>query len=437
MEIQESTNKNLNLVFENYNQSEPIPNFHEVIGDLEFNRPDGFFHFYERYYHEQMGFDINFLDIKYWKISDVSLYPNKNFYFSVKTEYSLKEIICDKGLKISNEVTTTIKENKNLYVMFIQEHESEFEEDLVALQNYIDSNSLPSNQFIVLTNNYNLKNIVEKNNIRYQLIKLNLLQLTSTSVFSEVTSQYNQNKKGKFFLCFNKYPKKHRYSLLVALDYYNILEDTNWSLIGKPREYESHHFKPLFNEEFLEKLNFEKFKDFELKESDYEIGKNHFNTDLSSNIREKLPRGGGASGGLMLPEYDYIYRESYFNIVTETLFEDMWNSIHITEKSYRPFYFMMFPIFVSTYHHVKQLRDIYNFDLFDDIIDHSYDNEPDKFKRFRMVIDEIHRINNRKQFFIEFYNNNQERFEKNKEKMHEVGYNCKSLDIDIFWNLCD
>lgn len=424
MEIQETPNKFLNLVFENWENNKPTPNCPESVGNLGFNYPDGFFDFYERYYFEHLGYERNSIPIKNWKLKDISQHPDKNFYFALKTSHSLNEVINQRGFDLSENVKNNLKEFKNFYFMYIREHESETEEDILALQSYIKNNNLPEEQFLILTNNFNYKNIITKNNLNINIYKLNLLQITSTSIFSEMKSEFNLDKSGKFFICFNKNPKRHRYSLLSALNYYDILSDTNWSLIGKISEgISKEDFRHFFEDDLFNKIDFLKLKNVGLKESDYEIGKKYFNSDLSVNIHEELNRGGGASGGLMLPEYDFVYKESYLNIVTESLFEDTWNSIHITEKSFRPFHFYLFPIFVATHNHVKTIRDNFGFDLFDDIIDHSYDNEPNQKTRLKMILDEIIRIHKNKNKFIEFYKNNQDRFEKNKQIIKELSNN--------------
>ena len=61
------------------------------------------------------------------------------------------------------------------------------------------------------------------------------------------------------------------------------------------------------------------------------------------------------------------FKNSYVNIVTETDFSD--DVIHITEKSLKPFYYYQLPIFVAPHNHLSELRKIYGFDMFDDIID--------------------------------------------------------------------
>jgi len=98
--------------------------------------------------------------------------------------------------------------------------------------------------------------------------------------------------------------------------------------------------------------------------------------------------------------------ESYINIVAETHFSYMPMNVHITEKTIKSFYYFQIPIFLSSYNHVKMLREEYDFYLFDDLIDHSYDNEIDDVKRFKMVINEINRLSNMREEITNYYKKN-------------------------------
>lgn len=432
METHESTNRYLNLVYDNWKNSEYLTNGADTIGNKEFNDIKGFFDFYERYYHEHLGFDRYSLPLKINKISDVYSNPEITFYYPIKTFYSLKEIFTDWGFKFSDTLLKCFKECNNIVFLFVREHESEFEYDYQELKKYITDNFLNESQFLILSNNSSHEEIKNKLNLKIQSKKLNLIKLTASSIFSVMPSTFTTDKKGKFFLCFNKSPKPHRYATLLLLDYYNILTDTNWSLIGKENRCDSQSFKDIINESILDKLDYEKFKLFDKKESDFEIGKGYFNKDLSVNYEEfnRLPDGGGmASGGLTLPEFEYTYNHSYFNIVTESLFKDNSNAVHITEKSIRPFHFYMFPIFVATHNHVKYLRDEYGFDLYDDIIDHSYDKEPNQIKRLTLLVNEIKRLYSKKDELIHFYESNQERFEKNKQIVKEISNEVEDFNF--------
>jgi hypothetical protein len=108
------------------------------------------------------------------------------------------------------------------------------------------------------------------------------------------------------------------------------------------------------------------------------------------------------------------YSNSYINIVTETNF-DKDDIIILSEKSFIPLYYSQIPIIMSSTNHIKKMRDLYGFDFFDDIVNHDYDSEPDPKKRFDMIINEIARLNGKKDEIVNFFKNNKERFDKNIE----------------------
>ena len=117
------------------------------------------------------------------------------------------------------------------------------------------------------------------------------------------------------------------------------------------------------------------------------------------------------------------YENTYVNIVTESQFIDLGNVVHITEKSFKPFFYYQFPIILATHHHIKSLKEKYDFDFFDDIINHSYDNEPNQKKRFKMITEELKRLHENKVALIEFYSKNLQRFKDNKNKVIQIGKN--------------
>ena len=51
-----------------------------------------------------------------------------------------------------------------------------------------------------------------------------------------------------------------------------------------------------------------------------------------------------------------------------------------------------------------------------------------------MFIEEIKRINNNKESIKNFYKNNQERFESNKQKLLDIALD-KTEDFNLFWDL--
>jgi len=116
------------------------------------------------------------------------------------------------------------------------------------------------------------------------------------------------------------------------------------------------------------------------------------------------------------------FQNAYINIITESHYNLLENDVHITEKSFKPFYFFQLPIFLAEWKHIKMMREEYDLDFFDDLIDHSYDNEIDDIKRMHMVINEIKRLSTMREEISEFYKNNVDRLIKNHNLIRNNNY---------------
>ena len=88
-----------------------------------------------------------------------------------------------------------------------------------------------------------------------------------------------------------------------------------------------------------------------------------------------------------------------FNVVTESCYESQpgiskFETHHLpglTEKTYKSILLAQIPIFLAPRYTVKCYREL-GFDPFDDVVDHSYDEESDPVKRIGLVADQIQRI---------------------------------------------
>jgi len=90
------------------------------------------------------------------------------------------------------------------------------------------------------------------------------------------------------------------------------------------------------------------------------------------------------------PDHQLFYT-SPVQLVVESSHEtdiSAWRNIFITEKSYKAFAWHQFALWYAVPGTVGKLRDA-GFDLFEDIIDHSYDNESDPLKRMDMVVSQL------------------------------------------------
>ena len=432
----ETQGKVLNLVYDVWDEenNKPIANCSDSLGDIEFRYENGFIDFYERFYKAQLNTDRNSIPRTFNKIDEVWKRPNENFYYFIKTSLHIRIMLLDRRLKFSPIVKNCLKNCKNIFVCFLCEHESDDVHGYKILLHVLSDWDLPQEQFLLLNNNFLMDTYGEKYNSKIKTHRLDLLALTSCSIFSHNKIPFIPNKEGKLFICHNRNQKPHRYGILSLIRNGGFIDNVNWSLVSgnKKNEEDIWQLSEVMDSEIVEKIKEDilYFYSIDIKKSDYEINRRDFiGCDVVADKSDLPPLSGAAmeSGGYMLPEYGLTYQNSYINIVTESIWLDDYEVVHITEKSFRPFNFYNMPIFVATQGHVKFIKETYGFDLFDDLIDHSYDSEPDIKKRLMMVYNEIKRLNDNEENVIKFYSENQHRFEKNREIICNIPNNDNDL----------
>lgn len=117
-----------------------------------------------------------------------------------------------------------------------------------------------------------------------------------------------------------------------------------------------------------------------------------------------------------------FYRK-ILNIVTENVsgFDDSENhrygTVTFTEKSWKPFKTHQLPIILGLPNSIEKLREL-GFDLFDDFIDHSYDQELNHRKRVELGFKELQRLNSID--CVKFYRDNKKRFIKNHSNVYKL-----------------
>lgn len=428
MEIQEKT---INLVFDKWNGNIPIPNGINPTPHPFFNAEGFVFH----YLNPTNTFD-NFtkrINCKSYNINDIKKnIDNKFFYIVAHQGCEFDGYLNSVDFPINDLVIDYFKNYKNLNLIFLLEHEGDSEKGLVRLQNKIDEKNLDNERIFVLNNNSLIYNIKSKNNLKYNVKKLHFLDYSSTYAISHIDSKYEINKVGKFFISRNKSFKTHRLNLIAQLKKENLLNDTNYSFIP-PYDIDTDDFTVFrfsFDQQEIDN-NKTFFKEIltNQKVDDYEVDKKWYDFKTKEFIHRNE-----FNPNVLIPETPLSFINSYVNIVTESLFDNQFGVVHITEKTFRPFYHYQIPIFLATPFHIKFLNQKYDFDIFNDIIDHSYDDETDDYKRFFMIINEIKKLYNSKDKIVEFYKNNQKRFELNRKKLLDIAFN-KTEDFEYFWNL--
>ena len=409
----------LNLVYDNWDSETTYkPNLENVFGVNRLKILDGLMRFY--------GF---YDKMKTCKIQDVYDNPIQNFYYFINPNGSGEDLFEKReDLGLTSDVEKCFYECKNFYLIILNEHEYERITFIKLIEDRSKDRSYDLKRIHIINNDSRIYEYKNTLSTEINVYSLEFLLKFIAGHLSNVHNKFKPEKEGKFFLCHNRSHKPHRYTLLVLLKKSGLINDVDWSLIMgwnrvenvKNGHLSKHFYEPFFNEDELDfyKDEIEYFDSIDIKKSQYEEDTTWF------------------TAGDLSPKFDWkdiyelkSFEESYVNIVTESNYFN--DCVHITEKSIKPFHFHQIPIFLASRNHVRYFKERYDFDFFDDIVNHSYDSEPDNKKRMELVFNEIKRVSENKESIIEFYKNNQERFEKNKEKVTAIHNSKKDV---LFFN---
>jgi hypothetical protein len=404
----------LNLVFEDwYDDNTPKPNCLHI--------------------NENMGYDImvlpqfimeknNFYNVNKCRLNEVSV--DADYYYVINHMCEYDFLFSGKLWVITKKIEDLIR-NKNLKIIFLSQHESymNLEYDVRVLQNLIKFKNLNEKNFYLINNNSLIPHIKRTTGTNINLFKCDFLTELTSDLSIVMKDNVIIDEKKFLFLCHNRRPKTHRLAILTLLKHGNLLNDDmmDWSLTYGTM---SHPDLIVFeNQNFIEEFDFLK-EDYNQicltkKLSYYEQTKDWFNNPDDYQHWKHID---------MLS-----YHQSYINIVTESHYEIP--DIHMTEKTFKPFYFFQMPIFVSSHSHVNQIKLEHELFLFDDLIDHSYDNEIDNKKRIIKVFDEIKRLSGIRNEVELYYKSNKEKLISNHNYIKN--FRDKQKTFKYFNNLSD
>ena len=430
--------RKLNLVYDDWDEESgrPRPNGNKIYGNEFWNGQNLITNYINvgpafEFYQDQFPEPSDRFRMVTCRLEEVKNNPNEKYYYVIDhansnlcralscgpvDNWETIQAVIDRKPPIGDEVMEYLRNQDNFFLMMLTAHEPEGEQSFQCLKDFIDKHSIPQKKIFIVNNNSKLNELKHKHELDINVHSIKFIPNSSNLTLSRIQSVFNENKEGKFFLCHNKSPKPHRYAILVLLKNQNILEDVNWSLVSGFKFKDELFFCHLFTKEDTQKYNeeIEFFTSIDVKKSEYELQEKWFNTNSTEINVEGLPHW------MRIPEKSVTFENSYVNIVTESSFIDSESVVHITEKSFRPFYFYQLPIFVASHHHVKHLKEIYGFDMFEDILDHSYDNVVNDRERLFQIFEEIKRLNEDKEKIKEFYRKNYDRFEKNKNIIFDI-----------------
>jgi hypothetical protein len=109
-----------------------------------------------------------------------------------------------------------------------------------------------------------------------------------------------------------------------------------------------------------------------------------------------------------------VFDPSYISLITEPTWE--FESSMITEKTVFAFESLTIPIWIGGYKIAEQLQSL-GFDVFQDLVDHSYQYKKDHVCRMQQAIELNMNLLTNTALLQDFYNKNINRFIKNKELM--------------------
>ena len=112
-----------------------------------------------------------------------------------------------------------------------------------------------------------------------------------------------------------------------------------------------------------------------------------------------------------------MYRDSFVEIVSESSFTP--SSFMLTEKTAHCFYGCNFPIMLGGAGTVAHLREL-GLDMFDDIVDHGYDQILNPFDRIVTAIEANRRLLTDTEYAKQSWKNCRLRFERNVEVMRDI-----------------
>jgi GDP-L-fucose synthase len=315
-------------------------------------------------------------------------------------------------LKIKNKknvrlVFSSIYEGKNMisFLNTLVKYKDEFEIDkkqiIIISINFISNNF--SDFFTIVTEPFLLYDI-SKN-----YYKINNKKNISSEYGVCDVNDYLKASKKQFFLSYNKNCNRiHRSCFLLWLIKNKIHLDTKFSLLIK----DEITLKNLYI--YLKSSDSENINDLWKYYDNFEnIGEVVLDWDYNNNPDDLFSNTGYSTKS--------HYSDTLFSVVTETTFEN--DSLNITEKSFKPLA-NCHPFIIIGDQHIHEKLKEFGFELYDDLIDYSFDSIYNNLERFDAVTKEIKRIHELGDGWILFwYKQNIEKIRNNSKILLDYSNN--------------
>ena len=298
-------------------------------------------------------------------------------------------------------------------------------------QHYMDvASAHPDTNFVLVMGLEDTHKEIQGKNI--QIVRLGTQLLDQKDEYQQLQPALNKNfDSSNTFICLNRSPRQHRINLVsyllgLNLETFGIISfyDSN----SRPTWIEKVSWELTKKQQFTKKnilcQGYKKIKNLSLQQT-IDVVDLIYQTESGSNAKN------------FDASLRYHYTNSFVEIISETLF----NTLHfgISEKFLNSVYGCNFPIMIAGQGAVKFLTDI-GFDMFNDIVDHSYDDIADPLDRLCASIDRNIKLLSDVNLVKQLWQDNRLRFLKNvdfaKNIMHEK-FRQRAIDEfkQIKWNV--
>lgn len=395
--------KTLNVIIDgwDFEMNLPKPNGFNSFDDSLIRNVKGIFDFY--------GIE----NIKYILTEDLIDDGKSNYFYFFSYVISLKNYF-ENNFFLNEKIIKKLQSIDKLYCVLLNEHECDNETVFLELLDVIKKIGLDEKKFILINSNELLTEYKIKNKSLLNVKTLKFLPIITARNIQRFKRKLGafQTERNKLFLCHVRGQKPHRYCLLAKLVKSNMILDTDWSMVNNSNFHKrdktqlKDFFLSLFTEQEYESLKNEidYITNLQMKKSDFESSKNWFDSTDFFDWRE-------------IYELE-SYKQTYINITTESEFFD--ESVFITEKSIKPFFFFQVPVIFATQNHVKKMKQHYGFDFYEDLIDISYDSESNSKIRFDMAYNQISLLYNKRDDLVNYFKSNKKRFLKNQKLVLDI-----------------
>jgi hypothetical protein len=323
-------------------------------------------------------------------------------------------------LNIDVQKIKTQRLDKKLVLIAVRDHfhhpykillDNDFDNESMLIELAVNN---PDKLFVLFLEYFSLEHVANLTAIPNIKIILWYGNLTDDlNCYQNVEPVRNKNFEALFpAVCLNRYARSHRLVLLSYLYGQGLENNTHLSLLKL-------NDKITANTELLDLVDWEFANDTEHIQQIIKSGfkKIFANRNKLANNEKTYSTVPGTetvtyySNAQNFQTYlRYTYSNSLIEFVSESLYETPYGSI--SEKFLNSVYGYNFPILIAVPGAVQFLRDL-GFDMFDDVIDHKYDQIEDNLKRIHVAINSNRHLITNKENLIEHWKKAIPRFAKN------------------------